>query len=37
MSEKKDFGLLEVVVKFGSPIVIALMKTIAEKFFSSWF
>ena len=30
MSEKKDFGLLEVVIKFGSPIVIALLKTIAE-------
>ena len=37
MSEKKDFGLLEVFVKFGSPIVIALLKTIGEKFFSSWF
>ena len=37
MSEKKDFGLLEVFVKLRSPIVIALLKTIAEKFFSSWF
>ena len=37
MSDKKDFGLWETVFKFGSPIVLALLKTLAEKVFSSFF
>ena len=37
MSDKNDFGLMEIIVKFGSPIAIALIKTIAEKVFSSLF
>lgn len=37
MSDKKDFGLWETVVKFGSPILLALLKTVAEKVFSSIF
>ena len=36
MSEKKDFGLWEMIFKFASPIVLALLKTISEKFFSSF-
>ena len=34
MSDKKDFGLLEIIVKFGSPIIIALLKTLMERVFS---
>lgn len=37
MSDKKDFGLWETVFKFGSPIILALLKTLAEKVFSSFF
>lgn len=37
MSDKKDFGLWETVFKFGSPILLALLKTLAEKIFFSLF
>lgn len=37
MKTNDDMGIWEIAVKFGGPILVAIMKTVAEKVFSSIF
>ena len=35
MKTDDDMGIWEIAVKFGGPILVAILKTVAEKVFSS--
>ena len=37
MQTGDDMGIWEIAVKFGGPILVAILKTVAEKVFSSIF